>query len=152
MELPHFQLEFAGGPLDGLRLYCDGIPDRRLAFPVRCDLTGDELVAYRWIVKTNAVVYEFQHSTTAGKLANCNSVLHYSCVGFTTPTRRICPIKSSGMTGRVREWLYAATHGLMRCVRGWISESMTHPMQLSPSDCNQGSAPRSKSILRRTAS
>src|SRR5437762_2462404 len=107
MEPYLFQLEFFGGPHDGLRRQGTAVPDTRLLFPVRGNLDSNLPVAYCRIEDATAAAYDFDHTMISGSLTDCTVVLHYRFSGFTVPSRKRHPWIRSRLAAvrRASQWL-----------------------------------------------
>lgn len=136
MPLMIYQLDFSGGPEDGLRGHCFHVPDTRLVFPTGYVPDGPTTVAYSRVADTTAAVYEFERTIVTGQPMNCVPVMRYRFVGFTTPAS--LPLEAKVAARGIR-WL--ARVG--RMLRNWFAAPVTYPLQVmrAREECQPTSRP-----------
>src|SRR5690349_7355086 len=88
MPLMTYQLDFKGGPEDGLRRQSFHVPDTRLAFPAGYFPDGPTTVVYSRVADTTAAIYQYERTTISGQPTYFVPVLHYRFAGYRTPARQ----------------------------------------------------------------
>src|SRR6476619_4556830 len=123
MSATVFEIQFLGGPQDGLRASALALPASRLLFPIGSDTASGLITAYSHVLEGAAAVYQFAYIETGFPHRQLLEP-YYRFAGFTGMG------SAKGQQARTGASAKRLVKQMMVRFRRWLLEPITYPLQV----------------------